>query len=104
LARFLADENFPFSVTEVLRRLGDDVVTLGDLGKAGQALTDQTVLDRAQLPSKVAVGKVAVGKDAPKGAASTRDSIVQPPRCRRQTLYQSLRGGFLLGLSARAFS
>ena len=42
--RFLADENFPFPVVEALRRLGCDVLTLNDLGQAGQALTDTAVL------------------------------------------------------------
>ena len=34
MARFLADENFPYPVTEELRRLGHDVATMADLGKA----------------------------------------------------------------------
>ena len=45
--RFLADENFPFPVVEALRSFGDDVLTLKDLGKAGQALTDAAVLKLA---------------------------------------------------------
>ena len=45
--RFLADENFPFPVVEALRSFGDDVLTLNDLGKAGQALTDAAVLKLA---------------------------------------------------------
>lgn len=47
MARLLADENFPFPVIEVLRRLGQDIVSLSDLGKAGQGLADQAVLDLA---------------------------------------------------------
>lgn len=55
MARLLADENFPFPVTQELRRLGDDVVTLEDLGKVDQRLSDDVVLalateqDRAVL-------------------------------------------------------
>ena len=45
--RFLADENFPFPVVEALRSFGYDVLTLSDLGKAGQALTDIAVLKLA---------------------------------------------------------
>jgi hypothetical protein len=45
--RFLADENFPFPVVEALRSFGSDVLTLSDLGKAGQALTDIAVLKLA---------------------------------------------------------
>jgi hypothetical protein len=44
VARFLADENFPFPVVEELRRLGHDAVTIGDAGKAGQSLVDEAVL------------------------------------------------------------
>ena len=47
MARLLADENFPLPVTEELRRLGHDVVTIDDAGKAGQSLTDEAVLDLA---------------------------------------------------------
>ena len=47
MARFVADENFPFPVTEALRHLGHDVVTLHDLGRAGQALADRAVLELA---------------------------------------------------------
>lgn len=36
MGRFLADENFPFPVIEALRRRGQDVVSLNDLGKAGR--------------------------------------------------------------------
>jgi hypothetical protein len=55
VARLLADENFPFPVTQELRRLGHDVVTLEDLGKVDQRLLDDAVLalateqDRAVL-------------------------------------------------------
>ena len=55
MARLLADENFPFPVTQELRRLGHDVVTLEDLGKVDQRLSDDAVLalateqDRAVL-------------------------------------------------------
>lgn len=47
MARLLADENFPLPVTQELRRLGDDVVTLDQLGKAGQGLRDEQVLSLA---------------------------------------------------------
>jgi hypothetical protein len=47
VARLLADENFPLPVVEELRRLGHDVVTLEDAGKAGQSLPDEAVLDFA---------------------------------------------------------
>ena len=47
MARLFADENFPFPVVEALRRMGRDVVTVTDVGKAGQALTDKAVLQLA---------------------------------------------------------
>lgn len=50
--RLLADENFPFPVVEALRSFGYDVLTLGDLGKAGQSLTDIAVLKLASDDSR----------------------------------------------------
>jgi hypothetical protein len=50
--RFLADENFPFPVVEALRSFGYDVLTLSDLGKAGQAVTDVAVLKLASDDSR----------------------------------------------------
>jgi hypothetical protein len=47
VARLFGDENFPLPVVEELRRLGHDVVTIQDAGKAGQSLTDKAVLDVA---------------------------------------------------------
>lgn len=47
MARLLADENFPFPVTQALRRLGHEVVTLEELDKAGQGLRDEQVLSLA---------------------------------------------------------
>ena len=44
---FYADENFPFRVVEELRRVGQDVLTALDDGKANQAITDRELLERA---------------------------------------------------------
>lgn len=42
-----ADENFPLPVVEELRRLGFDVVTMYEDGKANQSLSDEEVLSLA---------------------------------------------------------
>jgi len=42
-----ADENFPLPVVEELRRLGFDVVTMYEDGKANQSLPDEDVLSLA---------------------------------------------------------
>lgn len=44
MARLFADENFPYPVVEALRRLGHDVVTAGEVGRAGQSIPDDEVL------------------------------------------------------------
>jgi len=44
MARLYADENFPFPVVEELGRLGHDVLTLQEAGKAGQSVSDEAVL------------------------------------------------------------
>ena len=52
MARFLADENFPLPVSEELRVLGHDVVTLQELGKTDQGLADAAVLALATEPGR----------------------------------------------------
>jgi len=47
VARLYANENFPLPVVEVLRRLGHDVVTIQEVGRAEQAMTDVKVLEEA---------------------------------------------------------
>ena len=44
MARLYANENFPLPVVEALRRLGHDVLTIREAGKAEQAVTDAEVL------------------------------------------------------------
>jgi hypothetical protein len=55
VARLFADENFPFPVVEALRRVGHDVVTVADAGKARQALTDEEVLELATADQRAVV-------------------------------------------------
>lgn len=47
MALLLADENFPLPVTQELRALGHDVVTLQELGRSDQRLPDASVLQLA---------------------------------------------------------
>lgn len=42
-----ADENFPLRVVEELRRLGHDVITALEDGRANQSVTDRQLLERA---------------------------------------------------------
>jgi hypothetical protein len=55
VARLYANENFPFPVVEELRRLGHDVLTTQETGRAGLGIGDEDVLtfatsdDRAVL-------------------------------------------------------
>ena len=42
-----ADENFPLRVVEELRRLGHDVLTAYEDGRANQAISDEDLLARA---------------------------------------------------------
>ena len=44
MARLYADENFPLPVVQGLRRLGHDVLTTQEAGKAGQSESDEVVL------------------------------------------------------------
>ena len=47
-----ADENFPYPAVEVLRRLGHDVLTAGEAGRAGLGLSDEDVLDFAHAAGR----------------------------------------------------
>lgn len=47
MAKLYANENFPAPVVHELRRLGHDVVTILETGKAGQGAPDEDVLDYA---------------------------------------------------------
>jgi predicted nuclease of predicted toxin-antitoxin system len=44
MARFYADEQFPFQVVELLRSLGHDVLTVQEAGSANQRIPDDEVL------------------------------------------------------------
>ncbi len=44
MARLYSNENFPLPVVEELRRLGHDVLTVTEAGKAEQAISDPEVL------------------------------------------------------------
>ena len=47
MSRLLADENFPLPVIEELRRLGHDVLTVQEAGRANQQFPDNEVLSLA---------------------------------------------------------
>src|ERR1017187_6674117 len=47
MARIYANENFPFLVVAELRRLGHDVVTVAETGKANRATPDAEILEFA---------------------------------------------------------
>jgi hypothetical protein len=47
VAAFYADENFRYPVVEALRRLGHDVLTCQEAGRAGQGIDDEMVLSDA---------------------------------------------------------
>lgn len=44
MTRLYSNENFPLPVVEELRRLGHDVLTIYETGKAGQSVSDDAVL------------------------------------------------------------
>ena len=48
MARLLGDEDFPRTVVEELRRLGHDVLTMREIGRAGLGTPDEVVLELAR--------------------------------------------------------
>lgn len=53
MARFYADENFPLPVVEELRRLGHDVLTMYEDGRANQSISDEEVLALAVASNRL---------------------------------------------------
>ena len=53
MTRLYANENFPFPVVEELRRLGHDVLTIQETGRAGQAMPDEAVLAFARDADRI---------------------------------------------------
>lgn len=53
MARFYANENMPGPVVEELRRLGHDVLTSFDVGKANAAVADLEVLTFAAASDRI---------------------------------------------------
>jgi Domain of unknown function (DUF5615) len=57
LASFFADENFRYPVVAELRRLGDDVLTSQEAGRAGQGIEDEIVPGDARMWSRILLTK-----------------------------------------------
>jgi len=55
MARLYANENFPLPAVEELRRLGHDVLTSYDSGRAGQAVPDEDVLAFAVAEERILI-------------------------------------------------
>jgi uncharacterized protein DUF5615 len=55
MARIYTNENFPIPVAEELRRLGHDVLTIQETGRAGQAISDESVLAFASAERRAIV-------------------------------------------------
>jgi hypothetical protein len=55
MAKFYANENFPFAAVESLRQLGHDELTTAEHGKAGQAIPDADVLGFAITETRILV-------------------------------------------------
>ena len=52
MARLYSNENFPLLAVEELRRLGHDVLTVLEAGKANQSITDEDVLAFAKVNNR----------------------------------------------------
>ncbi len=53
MAYFYSNENFPLPVVEELRKLGHDVLTIQEAGKANQAMPDEDVLTFAYIEDRI---------------------------------------------------
>lgn len=55
MLRLYVNENFPMPTVEELRRLGCDVLTTLEAGKAGQAISDEQVLEYAREQKRILI-------------------------------------------------
>jgi predicted nuclease of predicted toxin-antitoxin system len=55
MARLYADEHYPLGITQYLRQLGHDVLTVQDAGKAEQKIPDPDVLAFAIAQSRAVI-------------------------------------------------
>ena len=55
MARCYANENFPLPAVEALRRLGHDVLTTIESGRAGQAIPDLDILAFAMAEDRIVI-------------------------------------------------
>jgi predicted nuclease of predicted toxin-antitoxin system len=55
MARLYADEQFPRVVSELLRTMGHDVLTVQEAGNANQKISDDEVLQFATVESRAVV-------------------------------------------------
>ena len=53
MARLYSNENFPLPTVEELRKLGHDVLTIQETGKANQAVSDEDVLAFANKEKRI---------------------------------------------------
>jgi hypothetical protein len=53
MAQLYSNENFPLPVVEELRKLGHDVLTIQETGKANQAVSDEDVLAFANKEQRI---------------------------------------------------
>jgi hypothetical protein len=72
MTRLYANENFPLQAVEELRRLGHDVLTTQQAGKAGQAIPDLQVLAFACEEGRalLTLNRRHFGSSAPVGCRS----------------------------------
>jgi predicted nuclease of predicted toxin-antitoxin system len=55
MARLYADEQYPYPVVELLRALGQDVLTVQEAGKANQKIPDSDVLAFASSEKRAVI-------------------------------------------------
>jgi hypothetical protein len=53
MARLYSNENFPLPVGEELRQLGHDVLSIQEIGKGGQRVKDEEVLEFACADERI---------------------------------------------------
>lgn len=78
MASFYADENFRYPVVEELRKLGYDVLTAQEAGRAGPRIHDDVVLDDAREMTRILLTQ---NRDDFKKLHRQRQEGGTPPSC-----------------------
>ncbi len=102
MARLYADEDFPRPVVEELRRLGHDVRTVQEAGRANQSIPDAQVLADASAGQRAVLIPIIIPISPGFIGKASRTKVLSPVHRTHRTTRASLSVSTLLWASSAA--